>query len=104
MQIRETAESSQTPVVKATDKEKNVVLRMSLEYQPSKFQQFDGKGNPKQHIAHFVETCENAGSRGDHLVSWEQLEKKFLNRFYNIRRTKCAPKACTGDSSTFCKE
>ncbi|TYK18366.1 ty3-gypsy retrotransposon protein [Cucumis melo var. makuwa] len=25
-------------------------------YQPPKFQQFDGKGNPKQHITHFVET------------------------------------------------
>ncbi|KAA0042105.1 retrotransposon gag protein [Cucumis melo var. makuwa] len=33
---------------------------MPLGYQPPKFQQFDGKGNPKQHIAHFVETCENA--------------------------------------------
>ncbi|KAA0059902.1 retrotransposon gag protein [Cucumis melo var. makuwa] len=62
-------------------------LRMPLGYQPLKFQQFDGKGNPKQHIAHFVETCENAGSRGDQLVSWEQLEKEFLNRFYSTRRT-----------------
>ncbi|KAA0041760.1 ty3-gypsy retrotransposon protein [Cucumis melo var. makuwa] len=43
-------------------------LRMSVGYQPLKFQQFYGKGNPKQHIAHFVETCENAGSRGDQLV------------------------------------
>ncbi|TYK27186.1 retrotransposon gag protein [Cucumis melo var. makuwa] len=84
---------------------------MPLGYQPPKFQQFDGKGNPKQHIAHFVETCENAGSRGDQLVrqfvrslkgnafewytdlepevidSWEQLEKEFLNRFYSTRRT-----------------
>ncbi|TYK16408.1 ty3-gypsy retrotransposon protein [Cucumis melo var. makuwa] len=38
-------------------------LRMSLGYQPPKFQQFKGKGNPMQPIAHFVETCENAGSR-----------------------------------------
>ena len=30
------------------------------------------KGNPKQHIAHFVETCENAGTQRDLLV------KKFL--------------------------
>ncbi|KAA0055959.1 ty3-gypsy retrotransposon protein [Cucumis melo var. makuwa] len=163
MQTPETAESSQTPVVKATDKGKNVVqenqpqqqsvsvaslsvqqlqdmiansiraqyggppqttftyskpytkridsLRMPLGYQPPKFQQFDGKGNPKQHIAHFVETCENAGSRGYQLVRqfvrslkgnafewytdlepevidrWEQLEKEFLNRFYSTRRT-----------------
>ncbi|TYK23272.1 ty3-gypsy retrotransposon protein [Cucumis melo var. makuwa] len=86
-------------------------LRMSLGYQPQKFQQFDGKGSPKQHIAYFVETCENAGSRGDQLVrqfvrslkgntfewyidlepkvihSWEHLEKKFFNRFYSTRRT-----------------
>ncbi|KAA0061113.1 ty3-gypsy retrotransposon protein [Cucumis melo var. makuwa] len=163
MRTRETAESSQTPIVKATDKGKNVVqenqpqqqsvsvaslsvqqlqdmiansiraqyggppqttfmysksytkridnLRMPLGYQPPKFQQFNGKGNPKQHIAHFNETCENAGSRGDQLVrqfvqslkgnafewytdlepevidSWEQLEKEFLNRFYSTRRT-----------------
>ncbi|KAA0050987.1 retrotransposon gag protein [Cucumis melo var. makuwa] len=43
-------------------------LRISFGYQPPKFQQFDGKGNPKQHIAHFVETCENEGLRGDQLV------------------------------------
>ncbi|KAA0051326.1 ty3-gypsy retrotransposon protein [Cucumis melo var. makuwa] len=43
-------------------------LRMPLGYQPPKFQQFNGNGNPKQHIVHFVETCENAGSRGDQLV------------------------------------
>ena len=43
-------------------------LRMPFGYQPPKFQQFEGKGNPKQHIAHFVETCNNAGTEGDHLV------------------------------------
>ncbi|KAA0062668.1 ty3-gypsy retrotransposon protein [Cucumis melo var. makuwa] len=97
MRTLKTAESSQTPVVKATDKGKNV--------------QFDGKGNPKQYIAYFVETCENAGLRGDQLVrqfvqslkgnafewytdlepkvidSWKQLEMEFLNRFYSTRRT-----------------
>ena len=119
MRTCETVKSSQTPVVKATDKRKNVVqknqpqqqlvsvaslsvqqlqdmmensiraqyggppqtsfmysksytkridnLRMPLGYQPLKFQQFDGKGNSKQHIAHFIKTCENAGSRGDQL-------------------------------------
>ena len=41
---------------------------MSVRYQSPKFQQFDGKGNPNQQIAHFVETCENAGSRGEQLV------------------------------------
>ncbi|TYK29709.1 ty3-gypsy retrotransposon protein [Cucumis melo var. makuwa] len=43
-------------------------LRMPLGYQPLKFQQFDGNGNPKQHIAHFVETCENTRSRRDQLL------------------------------------
>ncbi|KAL0439781.1 UNVERIFIED_CONTAM: hypothetical protein Slati_2461100 [Sesamum latifolium] len=84
-------------------------LKMPMGYQPPKFQQFDGKGNPKQHVAHFVETCNNAGTYGDHLVkqfvrslkdnafdwytdleassidAWEQLEQEFLNRFYITR-------------------
>ncbi|KAL0379306.1 UNVERIFIED_CONTAM: hypothetical protein Sradi_3236100 [Sesamum radiatum] len=86
-------------------------LKMPMGYQPPKFQQFDGKGNPKQHVAHFVETCNNAGTYGDHLVKqfvrslkgnafdwytdleagsidgWEQLEQEFLNHFYSTRRT-----------------
>ncbi|KAM1299016.1 hypothetical protein ACFX2F_025756 [Malus domestica] len=37
-------------------------------YQPPKFMQFDGKGNPKQHVAHFIETCNNAETEGDYLV------------------------------------
>ncbi|KAL0420320.1 UNVERIFIED_CONTAM: hypothetical protein Slati_3054900 [Sesamum latifolium] len=71
---------------------------MPMGYQPPKFQQFDGKGNPKQHVAHFMETCNNAGTYGDHLVKqfdleagsidgWGQLEQEFLNRFYSTRRT-----------------
>ncbi|KAA0062737.1 ty3-gypsy retrotransposon protein [Cucumis melo var. makuwa] len=43
-------------------------LKVLLGYQPKKFQQLDGKGNSKQHISHFIKICENAGSRGDHLV------------------------------------
>ncbi|KAL0307925.1 UNVERIFIED_CONTAM: hypothetical protein Sangu_3002800 [Sesamum angustifolium] len=86
-------------------------LKMPMGYQPQKFQQFDGKSNPKQHVPHFVETCNNAGTYGDHLVKqfvrslkgnafdwytdleassidrWEQLEQEFLNRFYSTRRT-----------------
>ncbi|KAM1084578.1 hypothetical protein ACFX2I_022778 [Malus domestica] len=86
-------------------------LRMPRGYQPPKFMQFDGKGNPKQHVAHFVETCNNAGTERDYLAkqfvrslkgnafewytdlepesinSWEQLEREFLNRFYSTRRT-----------------
>ncbi|XP_012852619.1 PREDICTED: uncharacterized protein LOC105972229 [Erythranthe guttata] len=86
-------------------------LKMPMGYIPPKFQQFDGKGNPKQHVAHFVETCNDAGTYGDHLVkqfvrslkdnafdwyidlgansidSWKHLEEEFLNRFYSTRRT-----------------
>ena len=82
---------------------------MPTNYQPPKLQHFDGKGKPRQHIAHFVETCSNAGTHGDLLVkqfvrslkgnafdwyidlehesidSWEQLEKEFLSRFYRTR-------------------
>ena len=74
-------------------------MRMPNGYQPPKFLQFDGKGNPKQHIAHFVKTCENVGTQGSLLIkqfvrslkgnefdwftdlepesidNWEQLEK-----------------------------
>ena len=84
-------------------------LRMPIGYQPPKFQSFDWKGNPKQHVAHFVETCNNAGIYGDLLVkhfvrslrgnvfywyidltpecidSWDQMEREFLNRFYSTR-------------------
>ena len=82
-------------------------MRMPNGYQPPKFLQFDGKSNPKQHIAYFVETCENARTQGSLLVkqfvcslkgnafdwyidlepksidNWEQLEIEFLNRFYS---------------------
>ncbi|KAM0989301.1 hypothetical protein ACFX11_013274 [Malus domestica] len=86
-------------------------LKMLSGYQPPKFMQFDGKGKPKQHVAHFVETCNNAGTDRDYLAkqfvrslkgnafewytdlepesinSWEQLEWEFLNRFYSTHRT-----------------
>ena len=82
-------------------------IRIPHGYQPPKFQQFDGKGNAKQHVTHFIETCETAGTRGDLLVmqfvrtlkgnafnwytdlepesidSWKQLERDFLNRLYS---------------------
>ena len=41
---------------------------MTVGYQPPKFQSFDGKGNPKQHVTYFVETCNNASTDGDLLV------------------------------------
>ena len=86
-------------------------MRMPNGYQPPKFLQFDGKGNPKQHVAHFVESCENAETWGGLFIkqfvrslkgnafdwytdlelglidSWEHLEREFLNRFYSTQRT-----------------
>ena len=44
------------------------LLRMPQNYQPPKFQQFEGKGNPRQHVTHFVETCNNVGTYGDLMV------------------------------------
>jgi len=37
-------------------------LRMPQGFQPLEFHQFDGKGKPKQHIAYFIETCNNVGT------------------------------------------
>ncbi|GAA0166110.1 hypothetical protein LIER_21341 [Lithospermum erythrorhizon] len=86
-------------------------LKMPQGYQPPKLQQFDGLGNHKQCVAHFIETCDNAGTDGDHMVkqfvcslmgnafdwyielepasinNWEQLEYEFLNQFFSTRRT-----------------
>ncbi|KAM1520041.1 hypothetical protein ACFX1Z_022778 [Malus domestica] len=80
-------------------------------YQSPKFMQFDGKGNPKQRVAYFIETYNNARMEGDYLAkqfvrslkenafewytdlepesinSWEQLKREFLNRFYSTHRT-----------------
>ncbi|XP_073132997.1 uncharacterized protein [Henckelia pumila] len=85
-------------------------LRIPNGYQPPKFHQFDGKGNPKQHVFHFIETCNNVGTYKDYLVkqfvcslkgnafdwytdldpcsidSWKQLEQEFINRFCSTRR------------------
>jgi hypothetical protein len=44
------------------------LLRMLLSYQPPKFQQFDGEENLRQHVAHFVETYNNAGIGGNLMV------------------------------------
>ena len=43
-------------------------LHMSMGYQPPKFQSFNGKGNPKQHVTPFVESYNNASTDGDLLV------------------------------------
>ncbi|KAA0054506.1 retrotransposon gag protein [Cucumis melo var. makuwa] len=63
---------------------------MLLGYQPPKFQQFDGKGNPKQHIAHFVKTCENAGSRGDQLVRHTKRTVSMME-LTNMKQRKGKP-------------
>jgi len=41
---------------------------MPHRFQPLKFHQFEGKGNLKQYVAQFIETCNNAGIGGDLLV------------------------------------
>ncbi|KAL2497497.1 Retrotrans gag domain-containing protein [Abeliophyllum distichum] len=90
-------------------------MRMPLGYQPPKFQCFDGEGNPKQHVAHFIETCNKAGTYNDTMAkqfvrslrgaafewytdlpagsidSWDQLEREFLTRFYSTGRTVSLP-------------
>ncbi|KAI3463755.1 hypothetical protein Pfo_020418 [Paulownia fortunei] len=74
---------------------KSSLTYMSIRYQPSQFHQFDGKGNSKQHVAHFIKACNVSGTYGDYLTdleansinSWEQLKQEFLNRFYSIRQT-----------------
>ena len=38
---------------------------MPLGYQPSKFWQFDEKGNLKHHVPHFIETCNNVDTNND---------------------------------------
>ncbi|KAL0282347.1 UNVERIFIED_CONTAM: hypothetical protein Sangu_2955600 [Sesamum angustifolium] len=43
-------------------------LKIPMGYQRPMFQQFDGKGNPKQHVAHFVEMCNNMGTYDYYLV------------------------------------
>jgi len=53
-------------------------LRMPYGYQPPKFNQFDGRGNPKQHVAHFIEMCNNAGTGGDLLVKQFVLTLKGI--------------------------
>ncbi|KAM1027949.1 hypothetical protein ACFX2A_041646 [Malus domestica] len=86
-------------------------LKMPMSYEPPKFLQFNRKRSPKQHVAHFIETCNNARTKGDYLAkqfmcslkgnaferytdlepesinNWEQLEREFLNRFYSTCHT-----------------
>ncbi|KAH0706101.1 hypothetical protein KY289_011177 [Solanum tuberosum] len=43
-------------------------LKMCEGYQSPKLQEFDSIENPKQHIAHIIETCNDVGRYGDYLV------------------------------------
>ncbi|KAK3012129.1 hypothetical protein RJ639_012518 [Escallonia herrerae] len=94
------------PYTKRTDN-----MRMPVGYQLPKFQQFDGKGNPRQHVIHFIETYNYVGTEGDLLVKqfirslkgnsfdwytdlepelincWEEMEREFQNRFYSTRHS-----------------
>jgi len=58
-------DSYKTHLYKKPYTKRTKALRTPFGYQPPKFQQFDGKGNPKQHIAHFIETCSNIDTEGD---------------------------------------
>ncbi|KAL0404076.1 UNVERIFIED_CONTAM: hypothetical protein Sradi_2048400 [Sesamum radiatum] len=61
-------------------------LKMSVGYQPSKFQQLDDKGNPKQHVAHCFETCNNAGTYEDYLVKQfvQSLKENTFDWYTNL--------------------
>ncbi|KAL0439394.1 UNVERIFIED_CONTAM: hypothetical protein Slati_2422400, partial [Sesamum latifolium] len=59
-------------------------LRMLIGYQPPELRQFDGKSNPRQHIAHFIETCKNAGTDGDLLV--KQFVRSLKKNAFNCTR------------------
>ncbi|WMV13758.1 hypothetical protein MTR67_007143 [Solanum verrucosum] len=65
-------------------------LKMPKGYQPSKLQQFDGKGNPKQHIAHFIETCNDVGTYAREVSltkacqGEDELVVDFINRWRSL--------------------
>ena len=63
-------------------------MRMPSGYQPPKFLQLNGKGNPKQHIAHFIETYENAGTQGSLLVkpSIRSLKGNAFDWYTNLEQ------------------
>ncbi|KAL0302259.1 UNVERIFIED_CONTAM: hypothetical protein Scaly_3037600 [Sesamum calycinum] len=84
-------------------------LKMTMGYQPPKFQQFD--------VKQFVRSLKgNAFDWYNDLEAcsideWEQLEQEFLNHFYSTRRTvnmplpsRCAFKGCIGDFGISSKE
>ena len=71
-------------------------LCMLVGYQPLKFQSFNGKGNSKQHLIHYVKTCNNAGTEGDLIV--KQFVHSLTTKIDYLRcyLWKCAYKECIG--------
>ncbi|KAG9444493.1 hypothetical protein H6P81_015833 [Aristolochia fimbriata] len=61
-------------------------IPMSVGYHPPKFQQFNGDGHPKQHVAHFIETCNNVGTDDDLLV--KQFGRSLKGNAFDCRRPK----------------
>ncbi|KAA0033246.1 ty3-gypsy retrotransposon protein [Cucumis melo var. makuwa] len=105
MRTRETAKSSQTPVVKSTDKGKNVLQDMiansiraqyggqpqtTFMYSKSYTKRID---NLRMPLGQFVRSLKGnafewyTDLEPEVIDSWEQLEKEFLNRFHSTRRT-----------------
>ncbi|KAA0040624.1 retrotransposon gag protein [Cucumis melo var. makuwa] len=62
-------------------------------FQPPKFQQFDGKGNLKQYVAHFIETCETA----------DMLEQLLENQLIQLPECKRPEQAGKVDDPNYCK-
>ncbi|KAH1130236.1 hypothetical protein J1N35_001614, partial [Gossypium stocksii] len=50
-------------------------LKKLKNYQPPKFQQFDGKRNPHEHIAHFVESYNSVGIDRDLMPPHTQIDR-----------------------------
>lgn len=61
-------------------------LKMPSGNQHPKMHQFDDKGNPKQLVAYFLETCNNAGTNGDFLVKQFvlSLKRKEFDWYNNL--------------------
>ncbi|KAA0026179.1 ty3-gypsy retrotransposon protein [Cucumis melo var. makuwa] len=99
MKARETTESSQTPIVKATDKGKNVYggsPQTTFMYSKTYTKRIDNLRMPlggDQLDRQFVRSLKGnafewyTDLESEVIDSWEQLEKEFFNRFYSTRRT-----------------
>ncbi|KAK4718816.1 hypothetical protein R3W88_017154 [Solanum pinnatisectum] len=83
-------------------------LLMPIGYQPPKLQQFDGRGNPRQHITHFVETCSKVlrpvvspkieeGVIILQFGSFEPVEVSALKKTTNTSKLACEFKCITDE-------